>query len=110
MERIIPWLPWILIFVLANGAMEEVLFRGLFLGRLEPFFGRFGANIMVAVVFTLIHGAVTYTVDNYFFLAVLFPLALAWGYIMQRTDSIWGSILFHAGMDIPIILGVFSNL
>jgi len=25
-------------------------------------------------------------------------------------DSVWGSILFHAGMDIPVILGIFSNL
>jgi len=44
------------------------------------------------------------------FLAVLVPLALAWGYLMQKTDSIWASILFHAGMDIPIMLGIFSNL
>jgi len=36
-SRIIPWIPWLLIFVLANGAMEELLFRGLFLRKLEPF-------------------------------------------------------------------------
>jgi membrane protease YdiL (CAAX protease family) len=53
---------------------------------------------------------VNYTADQYLFLAILFPLALAWGYIMQKTDSLWGSILFHAGMDIPIMLGIFSNL
>jgi membrane protease YdiL (CAAX protease family) len=43
------------------------------------------------------------------FLASLPPLALAWGYIMRKTDSLWGSILFHAGMDLPIILGLWSN-
>lgn len=37
------------------------------------------------------------------------PLAVAWGYIMQKTDAVWASILFHAGMDIPIILGLFST-
>ena len=37
-------------------------------------------------------------------------LALAWGYVTQKTDSLWGAILFHAGMDIPIMLGIFSNL
>lgn len=55
-------------------------------------------------------GTVTYSADNLIFVAVLFPLALLWGYIMQKTDSIWGSVLFHAGMDIPIFLGIFSNL
>ncbi len=29
---------------------------------------------------------------------------------MQKTDSIWGSVLFHAGMDIPVMVGIFSNL
>jgi len=108
-SRIIPWIPWGLLFVLANGAMEEVLFRGLFLRKLGPFFGQFLSNLMIAIIFTAIHGAATYTSDQYIFLAILFPLALAWGYIMQKTDAVWGSILFHAGMDIPIILGIFSN-
>ena len=109
LSRIIPWIPWVLIFVLANAAMEEVLFRGLFLRKLEPFYGKVISNLLVAFVFTVLHRAATYTADQYLFLAILFPLALAWGYIMQKTDAVWGSILFHAGMDIPIILGIFSN-
>jgi membrane protease YdiL (CAAX protease family) len=110
LDRILAWLPWILIFVLANAAQEELLFRGLFLRKLQPFFGKFLSNLMIAFVFTLLHGTVNYTIDNYVFLAVVFPLALGWGYVMQRTDSLWGSILWHAGMDIPIMLGIFSNL
>jgi membrane protease YdiL (CAAX protease family) len=110
LARIIPWIPWILIFVLANAVMEEIMFRGLFLRKLEPFYGKFISNLMVAFVFTILHGAANYTSDQYLFLAILFPLALAWGYTMQKTDAVWGSILFHAGMDIPIILGIFSNL
>jgi len=110
LARIIPWIPWILIFVLSNAAMEEILFRGLFLKKLTPFFGKFLANILIAFVFTLLHNAASYTVDQMMFLAILFPLALIWGFIMQKTDAVWGSILFHAGMDVPIILGIFSNL
>ena len=109
-SRALPWLPWILIFVLANAALEETLFRGLFLRKLERFFGKLLSNILIAVVFTLIHGTATYPRDQYAFLAVVFPLALAWGYITQKTEGLWGSILFHAGMDIPIILSVFSRL
>jgi membrane protease YdiL (CAAX protease family) len=109
LTRIIPWIPWLLIFVLANGLMEEILFRGLFLRKLQPFFGRFLSNLLIATVFTVIHSAAAYTSDQYIFLAILLPLALAWGYITQKTDAVWGSVLFHAGMDIPIILGIFSN-
>lgn len=110
LPRILTWAPWILIFVLMNGAQEELLFRGLFLRKLEPFFGKFMSNFTVALVFVALHGVATYAADRYFFLAVTFPFALLWGYVMQKTDGIWASILFHAGMDIPIILGIFSNL
>jgi hypothetical protein len=110
LARIIPWIPWILIFVLANGTLEELLFRGLFLRKLESFVGKFLSVFLVAFIFTGLHSWVSYTADNRIFIAVTFPLALALGYIMQKTDSVWGSILLHAGMDIPIMLGTFSLL
>ncbi len=110
LARVLPWTPWVLLAALANGALEEILFRGLFLRKLEPFFGKFLANVLIALVFTVIHQGSYYTSDQYIFLTVLFPLALAWGYVMQKTDSVWASILFHAGMDIPIFLGIFANL
>ena len=109
-SRIIKWLPWILIFIFSNALMEEVLSRGLFLRKLEPFFGKFISNLLVALVFTTLHIGVTYPANQLLFLAILTPVALAWGYVMQKTDSIWGSVLFHAGMDIPIIIGIFSSL
>jgi len=109
LERVLPWIPWILLFVLGNAFNEELLFRGLFLRKLEPFFGRFCANLLIAIPFTLHHTGVEYTPEVLMFLAFLFPLALAWGYVMQNTDSLWGSVLFHAGMDIPLVLGIFST-
>jgi membrane protease YdiL (CAAX protease family) len=108
--RVLPWLPWVIIFVLANATLEELLFRGLFLRKLERFFGKMLSNVLIAIVFTLIHGAVMYPRDQYAFLAVVFLLALAWGYVTQKTEGLWGAILFHAGMDIPIILSIFSRL
>lgn len=110
LTRIIPWTPWILIYVLANSAMEELLFRGLFLRKLQPFLGKFFSNFLIAVIFSGIHLSGTLTGDERLFVAFLFPLALVLGYIMQKTDSVWGSILFHAGMDIPVMIGIFSNL
>jgi membrane protease YdiL (CAAX protease family) len=110
LERVASLMPMIAVFVLANATGEELLFRGLFLQKLEPFFGKFASNFMVALVFTALHGMVTYASGQFTFLAVTFPLALAWGYVMQKTEGVWGSILFHAGADIPIMLGIFSNL
>jgi membrane protease YdiL (CAAX protease family) len=110
LSRVLPWTSWVLIAVLANGALEEILFRGLFLRKLEPFFGKILSNFLIALVFTVLHKGASYTSQEYIFLAVLVPLALAWGYVMQKTEGVWGSILFHAGMDIPIFLGIFANL
>jgi len=108
--RIISWIPWILISVLANATQEELLFRGLFLRKLQPFYGKFLSTLLIVFVFTLLHKGISYTANDLIFLAVLLPLGLAWGTIMQKTDSVWASILFHAGTDIPIFLSIFSNL
>jgi membrane protease YdiL (CAAX protease family) len=110
MARILPWLPWGLLFVLANGAQEEMMFRGLFLRKLEPFLGKFGANIVTVFVFTWMHQSANYTSNMDLFLIIVCLLSLAWGYVMQKTDAAWASILFHAGMDLPIMLGIFSGL
>jgi len=107
--RIISWIPWILISVLANATQEELLFRGLFLRKLQPFYGKFLSTLLIVFVFTLLHKGINYTSNDLIFLAVLLPLGLAWGYIMQKTNSLVASILFHAGTDIPIFLSIFSN-
>lgn len=108
--RIIPWIPWILIFILGNALNEELLFRGLFFQKTEPFVGRFLSNLVIAVPFVLHHTGVTYTNDALMFLAYLLPLSLAWGYITQKTGSLWGAVLFHAGTDISVVLVIFSKL
>lgn len=110
LARVIPWVPWLLIYVLSNGAMEELLFRGLFLQKLEPFFRKLLSNILVAFVFTSLHSFANYTSEMTIFIAVVTLLAILWGYIMQKTNSALASIFFHAGMDISIMLGMFSNL
>jgi uncharacterized protein len=109
-DRIFGWAPWLLVFVLANAFNEEMLFRGLFLGKLQPFVGAFAANLAMAIPFTLMHAGTDYATDTLIFLAVTLPFALAWGWLMQKTQSIWGPVLFHAAMDIPIVVGIFSSI
>jgi membrane protease YdiL (CAAX protease family) len=110
LNKLLSLSPWILIFVLSNGFMEELLFRGLFLKRYEAFFGQGLSNFLAAMVFTLVHVQVTYVSDLPKFLFILFPLALVWGYLMQKTDSLWGSVMLHAGADCMIIFGIFASM
>lgn len=114
LDRLIAWLPWILPIVLLNGIREELLYRGLFLKRFEPDLGLKTSNLLQAIIFSLSHSVAGIGLNNYtpFVWALVmftFSLGLLWGYIIQRTDSIIGSALFHAGTDIPIFLGIFSN-
>ena len=110
LSRVLAWTPWILVYVFGNAFNEELLFRGMFLGEYEPLLGRFLSNLVIAIPFTLHHTGVPYTLDGLLFLAFVLPLALVWGWLTQKTGSLWGSVLFHAGTDIPIVLSIFSNL
>lgn len=101
--------PWALTFALTNAFMEELLFRGIFLSKLEPLVGRWQSNLLVAIAFTAAHMQVGYTDDLPLFLGVLFILALAWGYVMQKTRSLLASVLFHAGADMLIMIAIFSS-
>jgi len=108
-DRLIAYAPWTLIFVFANGFMEELHFRGLLLRPFEEMLGRHTANLCIALFFTLTHAPVQYTSDILLFLVVVFALAYAWGYIIQKTESLWGSVLFHAGADLLIIVGIYKT-
>jgi len=49
--------------------------------------------------------------QNLFLLmALLLPLGLALGYVMQKTNSMLASWLIHASSDIAVVLALLSNL
>ena len=100
-------LPWVLLFVFANGFMEELWFRGLFLRPLVSLVGPIAAVILTAVVFALAHIGATYMSkdERIRFLVILFPLGLAWGACTVFTDSLIASTIFHAGADLMIVNG-----
>lgn len=107
LSNIIPLAPWILIFVISNGFTEELLFRGLFLRKYSKFLGLNLSNLLAAIIFTLAHIQVKYTPNLPVFLIIIFLFALAWGFLMQKTDNIWGAVLFHAGATMKIIIPFF---
>lgn len=110
LERLLSSAPWILIFALSNGLNEELLFRGLFLKKFEPFVGKFGSILVTALVFALTHMRVEYVESGeiFVFLIIVFILALIWGYVMQKSGSIIGPALFHAVADLLLFTSLFT--
>jgi membrane protease YdiL (CAAX protease family) len=108
LDTIISAIPWILIFVFANAFMEELWFRGISLGKLRPFLGVAGSVFLTALVFGATHLGATYvtTAQMILFSVITFLLGLVNGCVMFKTNSIWGSVLFHAGYDLLVIIPV----
>lgn len=102
--------PWALLFVLSNGFMEELLFRGLFLKQLESIVGFRLANILTAAIFSLAHLQVTYVTHTIGFIIIVLILGLFLGSIMKKTNSIIAPTLIHAGADMMMILPMFMKL
>jgi len=110
LDKLLPLWPWILLFVLSNGFMEELLYRGVFLKRYEPFLGKGLSIILTAIVFVLMHTQVTYAAQMIQFLVIVLVLSLIWGILIQKTDSLWGAVLFHAAGDCLIIFGAYASM
>ncbi|MBR0576011.1 CPBP family intramembrane metalloprotease [Proteiniclasticum sp. BAD-10] len=108
--RILPWIPSMLLFVLANAFNEELLFRGLFLRDTSTILGKTFGNVVLVLPFVLHHTGVTYSASTALLFLFLFPLAFLWGCLTQKAGSLWGSVLFHAGTDLPVVLALFSQL
>jgi membrane protease YdiL (CAAX protease family) len=101
LETMIPNMPWWLAFSLANGFMEELWFRGLFLQRLRPIIGAGGALWMTSIWFGIMHVFAVYVsgVGALVFATLVFTLGFAFALLMQKTKNIWGATLFHAASD-----------
>lgn len=100
---------WLIPFVLLNGLREELMFRGLFLQKYQAILGAPVANLLQAIVFSLSHLGEVYTPTLLFFLVETLILGLIWGFLMQKTNSLIGSALFHAGADVPIVVVLLSS-
>jgi membrane protease YdiL (CAAX protease family) len=105
-------MPWMLIFVFVNGFMEELWFRGISLGKLRPILGAALAVIVTALVFGISHTAGTYIspAERILFPAIVIGLGLVNGFMMLKTDSIWGSVIFHAGYDLLVIIPILVSI
>jgi len=72
------------------------------LRRLQPVIGATGSIWLTSLVFGLSHLLAVYiaTPGAPVFATIVFTLGLAFGLLMQKTDSIWGAAVFHLGTDL----------
>jgi membrane protease YdiL (CAAX protease family) len=99
---------WILVFVFANSFMEELLFRSIFLEKLNCFFKPVWSIILTSVCFAAPHLTVNYSPNVLFFSGIVFVLGMMCGYAMHYTRSLIAPVLIHAGADLMIIIPVFA--
>ena len=100
---------WILIFVMANGFMEELVFRGLFLEKLNLIFNHHYSILLTSICFALPHIIVQYQANVLLFTGICFVLGMLCGYAMHYTRSIIAPTLIHAGADLMIMVPIFAT-
>jgi membrane protease YdiL (CAAX protease family) len=100
---------WILIFVMANGFMEELIFRGLFLEKLNLLFSHHFSILITSVCFAMPHIIIQYQANVLLFAGICFVLGMICGYAMHYTCSIIAPALIHAGADLMIMVPIFAT-
>ncbi len=88
-----------LIFLVATGFLEELLFRGIMQKTAVDLFSRFGI-VYVAVIFAALHIGYQSVLD----VAFVFAVGLFFGYAVYRTGSITGVTISHGLTNIMLFL------
>ncbi|MBN1970390.1 MAG: CPBP family intramembrane metalloprotease [Candidatus Delongbacteria bacterium] len=85
--------------VIAAPVIEETLFRGVILKKMQENMKFAYANIITSILFAAIHlpGWIIWGngFDIYSFISI-FLISLIWGYFYKRTGSIWTTMLSHS--------------
>ena len=103
-------LPWLAPANALQAFAQEVQFRGLLLGALERTMPPAVANVSQAAVFGLAHLAISYRGPEAPFVPITFVVGLAFGWLVQRTGSIWPAVLIHAVADIALQFAIVPGL
>jgi len=102
---------WGLIFSFVNSFMEELWLRGIFLKRFAPMIGINGAVWVTSLIFAFMHSFAFYF-DPFaltFFTVNTLALGLGCGYLMMKSDNLWGAVVIHAASDFFLFVAVLAN-
>ena len=103
-------IPLALVFSLANGFREELVYRAVLIKGFQANIGVVATIIVTTLVFTLAHIDVSYTpASQIVFVIGLVIIGVVGSLIMMKTGSLLGSVLFHAGADVLLIVGMLSS-
>lgn len=110
-DTLIAAVVWGLVFSFVNSFMEELWLRGLFLKRFAPVIGIHSAVWVTALIFAFMHGFAFYfdAMALTFFVVNTLSLGLACGYLMVKSDSLWGPVIIHAASDFFLFIAVLAN-
>ena len=102
---------WMIIFAFMDALFEVMLLQGLLLRR---FIGLLG-NTWAIILSTLVYGLFILGVGSairpisYSGLMLFLSLGFLYSFIMQKSDSIWGSLCIHTTVDFIYLIGVFAS-
>ncbi len=102
---------WGLVFSFVNSFMEELWLRGIFLKRFAPMIGINGAVWVTSIIFASMHSFAFYF-DPFaltFFAVNTLALGLGCGYLMMKSDNLWGAVVIHAASDFFLFVAVLAN-
>jgi membrane protease YdiL (CAAX protease family) len=103
---------WGLVFSFVNGFMEELWLRGIFLKRFASLIGVNGAVWVTALIFASMHSFAFYF-DPFalaFFFVNTLALGLGCGYLMMKSDNIWGATIIHVASDFFLFVAVLASV
>ena len=93
------WLP-ALVLLVSTGFLEELIFRGLMPHAGQEALGRVVGVVYVAIVFAVLHFGYKSPLDVIF----VFVVALFFGWIVAKTNSLLGVTLAHGLTNIMLFL------
>ena len=103
-------IPMALVFSLANAFREELVYRAIFLDSFRANIGVLAAIIVTTLVFVVAHVGASYDPASLvIFLIILVLIGVVGSQIMIKTGSLIGAVLFHAGADVLLIMGLLSS-
>lgn len=103
-------LPLALVFSLSNSFREELVYRAVFLKGFQTTIGVAASILVTTLAFTLAHIDVSYTpASQIVFVIVLVIIGVVGSLIMMKTGSLIGSVIFHTGADVLLIMGMLSS-
>ncbi len=88
------------VLALSAGICEEIVFRGYFIRYLQLFFGENDYTYTLAILVAALIFALVHLYQGWEAVAKVAGMAVMFGFIFIRVESLFGLMLIHAGIDL----------